>query len=502
MTKLISRRLLLGGMSSLVAFGAQAEAPLTSPRPAPRTPLQAATAVRAAIADADQLMEAAQLGGKVGFAVANARTGQVLEAHNPLLKMPPASVAKAVTAVYGLETLGGGYRFRTQLIATGPVVGGEIKGDLVLAGGGDPVMDTDDLADLAARLKAAGVTAVSGKFKVYAGALPYHRVIDRSQPDHLGYNPAVSGLNLNFNRVYFQWKRGASGYDVTMDARSEKYRPQVAIARMRVVDREAPVYTYRQDGNIDNWTVARGALGKEGSRWLPVRRPDLYAAEVFQSFARAQGIRLSTAVPVRSMPGGTVVAALDSAELKTITRLMLKYSTNLTAEVIGLTASTARGRSPKSLEASARAMNSWMKQTLGTKHAKLVDHSGLNDRSRLSASDMIKVLVRTGSTGQLHGLMKEVVPLDAAGDRNPNAGYSIQAKTGSLNFVSSLAGYIQPNTGSPLVFTIFTGDLKRRAGISRDDRERPEGARGWARRSRRLQHQLISRWAAKYGSAP
>ena len=496
MTGGISRRVLLGGITSLAAGQVWAGAPLTSPLPVRRP----GNVSKAAARPADTLIAKAELGGKIGYVVADGHTGAVLETKNPLLALPPASVAKAATAAYGLEALGAGYQFRTRLVATGPVEGGVLKGDLVLVGGGDPVMDTIHLADMARQLKATGVTGITGKFKVYAGALPYLRQIDKEQPDHLGYNPAVSGVNLNFNRVYFQWKRATSGYTVTMDARSDRYQPRVATSQMRVVERDMPVYTYKQDGDVDEWTVARGALGDAGSRWLPVRRPDLYAAEVFQSLARSFGIVLPVAKEVSKMPGGTVLVEHKSASLKAITQLMLKYSNNMTAEVVGLTASTARGRDPNSLRASARMMNDWMKDSLGTRHAKLVDHSGLSDASRLSASDMVKALVHAGAGGQLHGLMKEVVPVDRNGRQDPDAGYSIHAKTGTLNFVSSLAGYMTTPSGRPLVFAIFTAEMKRRGEIKRSDRERPAGARGWSGRSRWLQHQLLGRWASLYDS--
>ena len=126
-----------------------------------------------------------------------------------------------------------------------------------------------------------GLKEVRGAFQVYDGALPNLDEIDETQLDQLGYNPAMSGLNLNFNRVHFEWKTQGGNYSVTMDARSDKYRPDVTMARMQIVNRAAPLYTYTDGGNVDQWTVAKGALGNGGSRWLPVRYPALYAGEVF-----------------------------------------------------------------------------------------------------------------------------------------------------------------------------------------------------------------------------
>ena len=81
----------------------------------------------------------------------------------------------------------------------------------VLAGGGDPTLQTDQLGDLVARLAGTGVRGATGRFLHWAGALPRIDRISDDQPDHVGYNPAISGLNLNFNRVHFEWKRAAGG---------------------------------------------------------------------------------------------------------------------------------------------------------------------------------------------------------------------------------------------------------------------------------------------------
>ncbi|MHC0054814.1 D-alanyl-D-alanine carboxypeptidase/D-alanyl-D-alanine endopeptidase [Actibacterium sp. D379-3] len=492
----VSRRFVMAGLLAGVAEGAFAEPLAHSLRPRPRPTIGQTPAAPSA----DSLIAQAQLSGRIGFVVADAHTGQVLEALNPLLPLPPASTAKAITTLYALQHLGPGFRFRTQAVATGPVTGGRVQGDLVLVGGGDPVLTTDDLGDLAASLKAAGVREVAGRFRYYDGALPALRAIDPAQPEHVGYNPAISGLNLNFNRVHFEWRRGTAGWDVTMDARAQRYRPRVNVARMRVVNRQIPVYTYSETKGVDNWTVASGALGKDGSRWLPVRNPGAYTAEVFQTLARSHGIALPRAEPASTAPQGTALATHDSPELQTILQGMLKYSTNLTAEAVGMTATRARGLHPASLSASAGAMETWLATVLNGGTADFRDHSGLGPRSRISASEMTRALVRFGPGGPLKGLMKDVPMRDAQGKAVKGHPAKIRAKTGTLNFVSALTGYVTAADGTELAFTIFMADEERRAALSRDQFERPEGGRTWIRRAHLLQGRLIDRWATLYGA--
>ncbi|WP_444431033.1 D-alanyl-D-alanine carboxypeptidase [Rhodobacter capsulatus] len=189
-----------------------------------------------------------------------------------------------------------------------------------------------------------GVTGVRGRFLVWGGALPYAEAIAADQPVHVGYNPAISGLILNYNRVHFEWKRAKGGYALAMDARSERHVPKVYTADVAAVARQAPLFEYRQAGGREHWTVAASALGKDGSRWLPVRLPEAYAGDVFQTLARARGIDLPAPEPVRALPAGArVLVGQPSEALPKILRSMMKYSTNITAEAVGMTASAARG---------------------------------------------------------------------------------------------------------------------------------------------------------------
>jgi len=473
-----------------VADAALANAPSVSLRPL-RKP---GNAPKKVVKRAEGLVADANLGGKVGFVVADARSGKVLEAMNPRASMPPASVAKAVTTMFALDRLGPGRRFKTQLIATGPISNGVLKGDLVLRGGGDPTLSTDDLFNMASRLKAAGVREVRGNLRVYGG-MKVIDSIDNTQPDHVGYNPSIGGLNLNFNRVYLEWKRTSNGYAVTMDGRSDKIRPRIGFAKTTVAARDLPVFKYSGQGGRDNWSVASKALGRGGGRWLPVRRPEIYAGDVLQTVARSHGIKLPFPKKMTGSPRGTVLVEHVSPNLNKITKDMLRFSTNLTAEVVGLQASGASG-----LRASAREMSTWLSRTHGTSKAKFVDHSGLGDASQISAQEMVKALVGAGADGQLRGLLKNIAVRDGDNKVVQNSSVKVVAKTGTLNFVSALAGYMRTPDGRSLAFAIFMADVPRRRALKRSEKEAPRGSRSWNGRAKRLQSQLINRWAALHNA--
>lgn len=502
MTKGFSRRIFLGGAAGAAlgtALPGWARAPEVSLRPVARSDdFQKRT-----LPPAEALIERAALDGDVSFAVARLRDGEVLETHAPDVDLPPASVAKALTAGYALDVLGPGHHFVTRVIATGPIKEGVVQGALVLAGGGDPTLDTDALAELAKAVSAAGVTGAIGGLKVWGGALPSLTGIDDSQPDHVGYNPSVSGLNLNYNRVHFEWRRTGADYAVTMQARSSAHRPDVRMARMDLIDRNMPVYTYADTAGRDNWTVARGALGDGGARWLPVKKPEAYAGEVFQTMLAANGVHVSKPTVATALPEGDVLASHDSAPLRIILRDMLKWSTNLTAEVVGLAATAKRsGAVPASLSASAAAMNAWGRDKLGIDGLALVDHSGLGDQSRISAREMVGCLRALRSNIGIKPLLKDLPIRDANYKVVEDHPLKVRAKTGTLNFVSGLAGFIDLPDGTELIFAIFAADIPRRSALTKAQRDRPEGARSWNSRAKILQQGLIARWGVLYENDP
>ena len=495
--KHLRRRAVLAGLLSSAAGLAFAGAPQTSLRPLPRP--SGLTRPGAGGPSFESIINNADLSGEKSIILIDLDSGRVLEAESPSRALPPASVTKVVTTLYGLRKLGATHRFTTRVLVTGPVEDGIVQGDLVLIGSGDPHLDSDSFGDLVGQLAERGITGVTGRFGIYDGALPFIDQIDDQQPEYVGYNPSLSGLILNFNRVYFEWKRGKDGFDLSMSATGARFKPQIEGITVAVADRDTPVFAHSQDGFSEGWTVRKASLGKGGGRWLPVRRPFDYADEAFRLIAADKGVKLPKAER-SDRASGTQVAAVQSSQLSDMLRSMLRFSTNITAEAVGLAASSKSGTAPVSLSDSGARMTDWAKETFGMETAHFVDHSGLGDASRASARDMVAVLAADGWHGSLRPLLKDVKLTDELGQSAKIPGATVEAKTGTLNFASALAGFITCPNGRTLAFAIFTADLEKRDAIPINQRERPPGGRTWLRKSRRMQQALLRRWIGVYGT--
>ena len=144
-------------------------------------------------------------------------------------------------------------------------------------------------------------------------------------------------------------------------------------------------------------------------------------------------------------------------------------------------------------------MNDWARGALGMKSVALVDHSGLGDASRVTAGDMVAALVRVQDSG-LREMLKPIAMRDKQRRVVKDHPIKVDAKTGTLNFVSALAGYLTGPDGTEMAFAIFAADEDIRATIRREQREGPPGGRSWNGRAKRMQQALLERWGILYGA--
>ncbi|MDB6004871.1 MAG: dacB, partial [Prosthecobacter sp.] len=175
----------------------------TLPATPPKLPHPITTLLQDARADP------ALAGTAIGFSLINSKGGIVLD-ENATTALIPASSFKTLTTATALEILGPEFLFTTELKSTAPIQNGLLKGDLVIIGGGDPMLKLDDLKAWATGLKKSGLTRITGGIRadatIFSGSL-YNDFWNWGDIGN-GYGSGVAGLNLNHNRYIVLFRAG------------------------------------------------------------------------------------------------------------------------------------------------------------------------------------------------------------------------------------------------------------------------------------------------------
>lgn len=505
MTVRPTRRLAVLGALCAFAMATMAAAPTAGPMPEVRPAVPATGSAKPQKPPHGRdLARKIGLSGNQGWTVVDLDSGDVLERHQAGRAFAPASVAKLPTAFYAIDTLGPDFRYQTSVVAAGTLANGRLDGDLALVGTGDPELDTDALGALAQQA-AQTVRSVSGRFLADGSGGPRIVELDPGQPQDVTYNPSVTGLNLNYNRVRMSWdaRKGDKGFKVT--ALGEKLNPPVKGFRIGVNGKpNAPVFEHSFAPGTEVWQMARRAFRGTGSRWLPVRRPELYAGQVFRDLAAERGLELPPAEA--SVAGGdvSVVAIHEGRRLTQVAKDMLKWSTNLTAEALGMRASAElMGRTPDTLFESARRMNDWAAALANfppnSPDFRFANHSGLSTISRVSPEKLMELMkviagrppAARNPDSRVPGALSGLLKAHNIRDRGVNFPYDrtvVAAKTGTMNYVRGLAGFVRTPKGKNLAFVYFANDIPRR------DASGGTTNKGWIGRARRLERALIRHW--------
>lgn len=414
------------------------------------------------------LAEKAIAGAQVSILVERADGGKPLYAVNPDLRLHPASNTKLVTTAAALELLGPAFRWRTDLAATGYAAG---KAEtLYLIGGGDPRFVSESLFKLVDDARFAGLTEVSGDLIVDDGYFTADRMApgfdDKNQDS--AYRAASSAASFNFNAVVINITPGAAGKKPTVRIRPDSgYIIVDNQATTAGSGRERLRVSAVADG--DRTKVIVGGRIPAKHRGVTVRRridhPSLYAGMAAKLYLERAGIAVKGEVKLGQAPKKRRrLGRVYSVSLASAIDDVNKLSNNMMAETVFRTVGREKGGAGD-WAAGSRVIGEWLTRTVGLREGFRLDNgSGLFGKTAFSARDMVQVLrhmhrrsppmpeylasLAIGATdGTLRRRMKEV---DKA---------SVRAKTGTLDGVVCLSGYLTFADGTPGVFSILINDF-------------------------------------------
>ena len=436
----------------------------------------------------------------VGYHLFRLTDGRVVDTYDADTLRIPASTTKLITALAALEILGGEYQFQTRLLVDGEVHESSLHGNLYLVGGGDPTLSTNDLQGFVDALKAAGITQVRGRFAFDESLLITTQEINPKQPVAAAYNPSVSALSLNYNRVQLRWKGrpGTGNFQARLRSPADGiFLPVAGVSTGLIpggVQSDAPFVLDAEGQN--RWLLSR-QLPARGFKELPVRHaPGKVAASLFRTYCRQRGIALprpqAAPVPAKARP----LYTHDSKPLSAMLRGMLRYSNNLSAELIGLVTSRSLRDLPLSIADSAALLTDWYRRRLPhTDWTGFVNmnHSGLSSLSRHSPRQLAAIL-RHGAP-RLFDLLPQP-------EWEPELGENVRAKSGTMSYADGLTGIVTTRQGQQLGFALLLTDFAGRAAFDAarhaEKVQTPPEAKAWTERAKAFERDLLSHWRGSY----
>lgn len=402
---------------------------------------------------------------RVGMTVHDARSGEEVFTLNSETPFNPASNTKIFTTAAALSVLGADFRFRTALwapmeTATRPTAE-TIKGDLFLQGSGDPSLQPADIADLIHDLARRGVQQIDGDI-VLDGQFRDDSDLARAAPT-AGHGGGALMLHRDTYRVRVTAGSVGHAAHVTIEPSSPYFVLHASVKTVAGKKTKLVVSPHRKDDHLV--VEVRGRIGsKRGSVSVKKRVPDArdWIATTLQTVLRDTGIRHHGKLRIGPPPPGPlqVVADHRSQPLSEICRVVNKDSNNFVADVVWKTLGAVRFGLPQSLEKGARAVSEWL-VPLGYRPERLhlVNGSGLTYENRVRPIDVGTLLRRLYHNLELGPEFMQSLAVGGIDGtihhrfRGASHGL-VRGKTGTLNGVSVLSGYVGSHPGV-LVFTIF-----------------------------------------------
>ena len=398
----------------------------------------------------------------------------------------PASNRKLFTAASALHWLGPDHRFRTTLLTTGAQRGDTLHGDLVLVGRGDPDLTTADLAALVDTLVQRGVRVVGGDVRA-----------DDAWFDDVAWGagwmwddgpfwewPYITALSLEDNVVTVSARPGAevgTPVAIALDPPTG-YVAVTSSATTSPPGSEPDLAIERRWDPKENVVDVRGSLPL-GAAPVVARRtvedPALYAATVFRELVEGRGIDVlgvTRRAPLADALAYTLATHV-SGPLSDSVRNFLKISDNLTGELLVKAVGASVSGPPGTFESGLAAERVFLAREVGvdTTAQRLADGSGVSRYNLVTAGQIVTLLDYMTSREDLFPAYFEALPVAGVDGtlenrmRGTAAEGRARAKTGTLNGVTSLSGYVDGADGERLAFSMlvefYTGSSAPRRAV-------------------------------------
>ena len=388
----------------------------------------------------------------------------------------PASVMKLVTTASALELLGPTFQWKTDYLIDGKLVGDTLQGNIVMRGSGDPFLTVDKFWGHLLAIRERGVRDIRGNLIIdntLFNLPPHDRAAFDGKPQRL-YNVGPDAALTNFSATRFVIEPRGSRINVFADpplANLVVHNKLVAQAG-KCINRNSG-WSMRQNARDGKLHVTFSGNYRTRCRVHSISRSlvsnNEYTYQLFRYLWESMGGTLSGGYRTGATPEtADHLVAMPSRSLSENIASINKYSNNVMARQLLLTLGTALSEEPvqDAKSAGITTVVGWLKSVgVETGGITIDNGSGLSRTARISAKQMNDLLaivwnstwrpefMASFSLAALDGTMRKRLK------KSPVAGRA-RIKTGLINGVRSMAGYVHSQSGDHYLVTMMIDSNK------------------------------------------
>jgi len=406
----------------------------------------------------------------IGFTVQDA-SGKTIFAHQENMGLAPASCQKVVTAATAFEKLGTTFKFVTNINYSGNIANGELKGNLLVDGSGDPTMaswrfssqpDTAFFWQVYQALTAKGITSITGDIVATNTQFGMQPVPGGWIYDDIGNYYGAGTWALNYHENQYDASFNASG-NIGDELPLQKISPEAGIHTFNSLVKLGAAGT--GDNSViytppySSMAYATGTLGKTGKSIsiggsIPFGEAALL--EALGKYLHEKGIRVDGvarpsiyfAINKKVMPKATAeLATYQSVTLDSVVYWFLQKSINLYGEALIKHMALAAGKGGNTEAGSELVRDFWATKGIDRDALKVRDGSGLSPQNRVTSKSLVEVLQYAKKqpwfTAYLDG-----IPLI----------HNIKMKSGTISGAKGYTGYITNKSGQEFTFALLVNN--------------------------------------------
>jgi len=398
---------------------------------------------------------------------------QPLIRHNAQQAMNPASAMKLVTTYAALELLGPAYTWKTSALADAAPINGLLEGNLYLRGSGDPRLALEQFWLLLRQLRARGISEIRGDLILDRSAfyLPPHDPAEFDNEPLRPYNAGPDALLINLKSLRLTLRPDPAQKSVSVIAETPSDNLRIA-NRLKLSDESCGDWREKfkvsvTDNAIDLLGTFPAACGDKALHLSPWPA-DVQVEQLFRPLWQELGGTLRGSVHEGLTPANArTIVVQESPALGEVVREINKFSNNVMARQVFLTLAAERPSTP---EGARRRIRAWLTdKELKLPELVLDNGSGLSRSERISADGLSQLLLAAWKSPVMPELMSSLPVAGIDGTLRKRLGNTAATgrahlKTGYLDGVRAIAGYVLDSNDKRWVVVFLINDPKSRLG--------------------------------------